>query len=98
MTSAVVSLASGAQIEVTEEQLAIEYGVTRNGATLEVYLDDEDMYDTTINLVYQNTVEEDPSLFNTISLSLQYLKPSCYVTAEDIASVAGGLQYNLEAK
>lgn len=98
LTSAFVTLASGAKIEVTEEQLAAEYGIARNDATLQIYLDDEDLYDTTIDLVFKNTVEEEPTWFNTTYLRLNYIKPPCYVTAEHIASVAGGLNYNLEAK
>lgn len=54
-----VSLASGAQIEVTEEQLSNDYVVTRNDATFEIYSDDEELYDTTIDLFYKNTVEEE---------------------------------------
>ena len=98
LTSAVVTLASGAQFEVTEEQLAIEYGVSRNNATLQIYMDDEDLYDTTIDLVFKNTAEEELTWFNTTYLRVTYQKPPCYVTAEHIASVAGGYQYNLEAE
>ena len=52
LTSAVVTLNSGAQFEVTEEQLAIEFGITRSNANLEIHLDDEDLYDTTVDLVF----------------------------------------------
>ena len=99
LDSAVVTLTSGAQFDVTEEQLAIEYGVTRNNASLEIYLDDEDLYDMTIDLIFRNTVEnEETTFFNTTMLRVNYLKPPCYVTAEHIASVAGGITYNLQAE
>ena len=53
----------------------------------------------TIDLIFRNTVEnEGATFFNTTMLRVNYLKPTCYVTTEHIASVAGGLQYNLEAK
>ena len=62
-------------------------------------MDDEDLYDMTIDLIFRNTVEnEETTFFNTTMLRVNYLKPPCYVTAEHIASVAGGITYNLQAE
>ena len=62
---ATVTMANGAVFEVTEEILASEYGVTRNESTLEMITDRVDLYDTQIDLVYKNTMEEELTWFNT---------------------------------
>ena len=43
-------------------------------------------------------MEEEQTFFNTTRLRVNYVKPPCYVTAEHIASIASGLQYNLQAE
>ena len=79
--------------------LSSDYGVTLNeNSTLSVMSDDTGLYDAVLDLVFFDTLAEETTFANTTYLRIQYLKPPCYVTQDDIFAELGGLSIDLVAE
>ena len=91
-----VAFASGVTEEVDESRLE-ELGISLNRDDiltpyLEIYSDDEDMYDAVFEIEFITTVEEETTWFNRTRSKITMQKPPCQVTLEELDNAASTVQ------
>ena len=64
---------------------------------MNIFSDDATMYDHQFEIEILSTVSEEPSWFNSTLIKVNYLKPPCEVTQEDISAIGGDRSISLLA-
>ena len=87
-------LSDGNAAELETEAEIQSYGISiKQGnmtSTLHVFSDDETLYDYKFELRIKSTVQEEPTWYNITQVKINYFRPPCEVSQEEISAVGGG--------
>lgn len=66
-------------------------------STLRIFSDDESLYDHQFEIQIKSSVAEEPDWYNTTLVKVNYFKPPCLVSPQEVEEVGGGQSLSLTA-